>query len=402
MGWSLAYYLLNLVLHAVFPVRVVEGTELASGGKLKYRFNGLSSSIFILVGCLAGTISQGADFVVWTYLTDNYVQILTANIIISFALAIYVYVGSFSVKPDNPEKRELAAGGQTGNLIYDFYIGRELNPRVTLPLLGEIDIKTFCEVRPGLLLWFLYNCAWTAKQYRNYGFVTDSIVFTTVIQGLYIIDCYVHEPYILTMIDITMDGFGFMLCFGDLGWVPFLYCQQARYLSVYPHTMGWLGTAGIMAVLITGFTIFRLSNKEKDTFRTKPNDPSVAHLKYIQTKTGSRLLISGWWGLARHINYLGDWIQAWPYSLTTGISGYIILAAGSGVEGAFKMADGREVIQGPARGWGILFTYFYVLYFGTLLVHRNGRDDNKCSKKYGEDWEEYKRIVRWKIVPGIY
>ncbi|KAI1859523.1 uncharacterized protein JN550_012041 [Neoarthrinium moseri] len=402
MGWTLAYYLLNLVLYRVLPAQEVEGTELASGGRLKYRFNGLASSTFILVALAAGTVAQGAEFPVWTYITDNYLQLLTANIIISFALAVYVYVASFSAKPGNPEKRELAAGGHTGNLIYDFYIGRELNPRVTLPFFGEIDIKTFAEVRPGLLGWIIINCAWMAKQYRNYGYVTDSIVFITAVQGLYVMDSFVMESSILTMMDITRDGFGFMLCFGDLGWLPFLYSQQTRYLSVYPFSMGWLGTAGVVAVLLTGFTIFRLSNKEKNTFRTNPNDPSVAHLKYIETKTGSRLLISGWWGVARHINYLGDWIQGLPYSLPTGISGYVILSAGTGIAGAYKMLDGREVVQGAARGWGMLFTYFYILYFAVLLIHRDGRDDEKCSRKYGQDWEKYKRTVRWKILPGVY
>jgi delta14-sterol reductase len=166
--------------------------------------------------------------------------------------------------------------------------------------------------------------------------------------------------------------------------------------------MGWLGTGGVLAVLLTGFTIFRLSNAEKNTFRTNPNDPKVAHLTYIETKTGSRLLTSGWWGVARHINYFGDWIQAWPYSLPTGIAGYVILNAGSDIPGAFKMTDGREVVQGPARGWGMLFTYFYILYFAVLLIHRDGRDDEKCSMKYGEDWEKYKKAVKWRILPGVY
>ncbi|KAK6077412.1 Delta(14)-sterol reductase [Seiridium cupressi] len=401
-GWTLAYYFLNLVLYRVLPGQEVEGTELASGGKLKYKFNGLASSSLILAVCLAGTIAQGAEFPLWTYITDNYLQILTANIIIAFALSIYVYIASFSVKPGDPEKRELAAGGHTGNLIYDFYIGRELNPRVTLPFFGEIDIKTFAEVRPGLLGWALVDLAWLAKQYRTYGYVTDSAVFVTVVQSIYVMDCFVMEPGILTMMDITRDGFGFMLAFGDLGWLPFLYSQQVRYLSVYPLQMGWLGTGGVLAVLLVGFTIFRLSNAEKNTFRTNPNDPKVAHLKYIETKTGSRLLTSGWWGVARHINYLGDWIQSWPYSLPTGIAGYVILSAGSDVPGAFKMADGREVVQGPARGWGMLFTYFYILYFGVLLIHRDGRDDEKCSMKYGEDWEKYKKAVKWRILPGVY
>ncbi len=30
--------------------------------------------------------------------------------------------------------------------------------------------------------------------------------------------------------DIVHDGFGFMLLFGDLAWVPFTYTVQARYV----------------------------------------------------------------------------------------------------------------------------------------------------------------------------
>lgn len=36
----LGYYLLSLVLYIVLPGHHVEGTELACGGKLKYKFNG--------------------------------------------------------------------------------------------------------------------------------------------------------------------------------------------------------------------------------------------------------------------------------------------------------------------------------------------------------------------------
>ena len=34
--------------------------------------------------------------------------------------------------------------------------------------------------------------------------------------------------------DIIHDGFGFMLVFGDLVWVPFTYTLQARYLADRP------------------------------------------------------------------------------------------------------------------------------------------------------------------------
>ena len=36
------------------------------------------------------------------------------------------------------------------------------------------------------------------------------------------------EQAILTTMDITTDGFGYMLAFGDLAWVPFTYSLQAR------------------------------------------------------------------------------------------------------------------------------------------------------------------------------
>jgi hypothetical protein len=38
-GWVLAYYLLSLTLQRVLPGEIVEGTELRSGGKHKYKFN---------------------------------------------------------------------------------------------------------------------------------------------------------------------------------------------------------------------------------------------------------------------------------------------------------------------------------------------------------------------------
>lgn len=348
-------------------------------------------------------MQQGAYFPVWTFMTDNYLQLLTANILISYALATFVYVRSFSVKSggDN-ELRELAAGGHSGNMLYDWFIGRELNPRVTLPLIGEIDIKEFMELRPGMLGYILFNCAFIAKQYRTFGFVTDSIVFVSVVQALYVLDGIFMEPAILTTMDITTDGFGCMLAFGDLVWVPFFYSLQTKYLATHPVSLGPVHLAGVTLMLLTGFTIFRLANSQKNTFRTNPDDPRVAHLSYIETSTGSRLITSGWWGVARHINYFGDWLQAMPYCLPTGMAGYLIVTAGSNADNAFKMADGREVIAGAARGWGMIFTYFYVVYFAVLLVHRDLRDDEKCHRKYGADWEKYKKTVRWRIVPYIY
>jgi len=322
-----------------------------------------------------------------------------------------VYVKSFGVTPYNTDNRELAAGGHSGNMLYDWFIGRELNPRVTLPLLGEFDIKSFCELRPGLLGWVLLNFAFIAHQYKVYGFVSDSIVLITSFQLLYVFDSYWMEQAILTTMDITTDGFGFMLAFGDLVWVPFIYSLQARYLAVYPLSLGIYGTAGVLAVLGVGYYIFRGANNEKNRFRTDPTDPRVSHLKYIETESGSKLLVSGWWGTARHINYCGDWIMAWSYCLPTGIAGYLVeqssntptgvdsLPIDGGFTGGFP---GSTIVQGEARGYGMAITYFYVVYFGILLIHRELRDEEKCIRKYGKDWEKYRKLVPYRIIPGIY
>lgn len=47
-----------------------------------------------------------------------------------------------------------------GIAIYDAFIGRELNPRV---LGGRLDLKYFCELRPGMFLWGLINAAMALK-----------------------------------------------------------------------------------------------------------------------------------------------------------------------------------------------------------------------------------------------
>lgn len=354
-----------------------------------------SSAVTVLLIALVGTILQGPDFALWTFIYDNYIQLLTANIVIAVVLAIFVYVRSFSVRPGNSDKRELAAGGHTGSIVYDFFIGRELNPRIDLPFFGTWDIKAFCELRPGMLGWILLDLAFVAHQYKVNGYISDSIILITAFQALYVLDALYMEAAVLTTMDITTDGFGFMLAFGDLVWLPFTYSLQARYLAVYPVNLGISGALGILAVQGFGYYIFRSANNEKNRFRNDPKDPKIAHLKYMETASGSKLLISGWWGTARHINYLGDWIMAWSYCLPTGVAGYVI-------QHNSPLSSQTEAVQGEARGWGMLVTYFYILYFAILLVHRASRDEQMCMRKYGKDWVEYKKKVPSVLLPGIY
>lgn len=48
--------------------------------------------------------------------------------------------------------------------------------------------------------------------------------------------------------DIIHDGFGFMLAFGDLVWVPFTYSLQAFYLVNHPHDLSWPLASVIIAL----------------------------------------------------------------------------------------------------------------------------------------------------------
>jgi hypothetical protein len=80
--------------------------------------------------------------------------------------------------------------------------------------------------------------------------------------------------------DITTDGFGFMLSVGNLAWVPFVYSLQARYLVFKQVDLGSVWTAAVFLVNMAGYYIFRTANGEKNDFRNGQNPKSVV-LSYL-------------------------------------------------------------------------------------------------------------------------
>lgn len=141
----------------------------------------------------------------FTFLYDRWVGFLTASLIMSIVQGVAVYVASFR------EGALLALGGNSGNPIYDvrfvfppflhllrltfvflqFYIGRELNPSI-----GSFDIKSFNELRPGLILWVLIDismaCAQAARR-GGWGNVTWSMWLVLAFQGFYVADGLYNE-----------------------------------------------------------------------------------------------------------------------------------------------------------------------------------------------------------------
>ena len=82
------------------------------------------------------------------------------------------------------------------------------------------------------------------------------------------------QSVILNQMDITTDGFGFMLAFGDLTWLPFTYGLQARFLAFHPISLGPVWSTAIIALELLGLYIFRVANDEKGNFRNGTNPKS--------------------------------------------------------------------------------------------------------------------------------
>ncbi|KAJ8094461.1 erg24, C-14 sterol reductase [Marasmius tenuissimus] len=353
----LAWYTFCVVCWFILPGEWVKGTVLRDGNVKEYKINGLST-LMLAVGLAIGTIVKfGPES--FTFIYHKWVGLITAALVMSFIQAVYVYAASFA------QGKLLALGGNSGNVIYDWFIGRELNPSI-----GSFDIMSFNELRPGLILWILIDISMICEQaVRRGGFskVPDSIWLTSAFQIFYVVDSLWNESALFTTVDIIMEGFGFMLAVGDLVWVPFVYSLPSRYLAFNPIELGVLKSVSIFGINFLGYWIFRASNGEKNDFR---NGKNPKNLKYMTTTTGSKLLTSGWWGVSRHPNYLGDILMSIAWSLPTGFNTPI--------------------------------TYFYPIFFTFFLIHRQERDEAKCQQKYGKDWDKYKSIVRYKILPYIY
>lgn len=350
-----------LAAHAVFSIvpigQLVHGGELRTGERLAYRMNAIHAFIIshaLLFGLhYAGVLNLAV-------VADLYHPLMIGSFVISFTMSVVLYVASY-----RSGSVLTALGGNTGNPLYDFWIGRELNPRT-----GPLDWKLMCELRPGLIGWSILNWAFVCKSVEL-GTVTPSIVFIALFESMYVLDGLLLEVGNLTMMDIVTDGFGFMLCFGDLAWVPFTYTLQTKYLVHHPARLSPLHLCLCASLAVAGYLIFRGANTEKDRFRKNPQDPRVRHLRVMKTSKGKSLIVSGFWGMCRHPNYVGDWLMALAWA-------------------AFS-------------GTGELLPYFHPVYFGVLLMHRQLRDEQQMLEKYGkDDWKAFCRVVKYRLIPYIY
>lgn len=103
------------------------------------------------------------------------------------------------------------------------------------------------------------------------------------------------------------------------------------------------------------------------------NKPRLIRTKY-HTQSGeekeSLLLVSGWWGVARHFHYIPEIAAAFLWSVPALFDSFV--------------------------------PYFYVFMLVILLTHRSVRDDKRCQEKYKQYWKLYCDKVPYKIVPYIF
>jgi len=353
------WFAFQVLLERALPGRSAEGMPLPDGTRLRYRINGLLAMIVTLV--VVG-VGYAAGWLPLAWLHANFGALVSVTTIFSFGLAGFVWWWGRE-RPGGPSKI-------SGHFLRDYFYGTALNPRV--PPVSGFDLKFFCECRPGLIGWIVLDLGMAAAQYERYGEVSLPMIAVIALQAFYVANNFWNEALLLTTIDIQQERFGWMLVFGDLVLVPMTYSLQAYYLIDHFRDPSALWVGGVVAFNFAGYAIFVLANRQKDRFRRSPDDCRIwgRPATYLDTQRGTRLLTSGFWGMARHVNYLGDWMMALAWGLLC--------------------------------GFGSAIPYFYPAWFAFLLITRERRDDRWCAKKYGADWDRYRSAVPWRIIPGVY
>lgn len=155
---------------------------------------------------------------------------------------------------------------------------------------------------------------------------------------------------------------------------------QGLYLVYHPVQLSTPHALAVLSLGLVGYYIFRSTNHQKDLFRRTEGScsiwgrkPTYIECSYRSADGGahrSKLLTSGFWGVARHFNYTGDLMGSLAYC--------------------------------AACGFGHVLPYFYIIYMTILLVHRCVRDEHRCSSKYGKDWKRYTDAVPYRLIPGVF
>lgn len=343
--WPVVLYASIFALHAALPARVVDGYVLGADGKpLRYRLNGLWV-FFVSIGlwvaaCRGGLLAWDAFFVHrWELLAGACgLGLLFTGVVVFTAPPVPSFFrGLFLGRVEQPR-----------------WLGDRVDLKMFLYLLGA----TVLELN---LLSFAAHHVLTAAPN---GEISKGVVLYVALFSFFLIEYLFFERVHLYTWDFVAEGVGFKLGWGCFVFYPFFY---GIGLWTTAH-LGWPGwpewvLIPIALLFFLGWAFARGANMQKYAFK---RDPSRA-----PDAIGGKILASGFWGLSRHINYLGEVLMATALTLALGH---------------------------PEVVWPWLYPLFYVL----MLSARQRDDDKRCAAKYGALWEEYCRRVPWRIVPYVY
>ena len=362
------YCAFALTLMRLVPGRTVYGPLTPKGNRPQYKDNGFSCFLITIAAFIVLTVVLKTRFSLSpTIVYDRFDEVLALLNIFSLLFCLALYVKGL-VAPSSSDS------GSSGNVIFDYYWGTELYPRV----LG-FDVKVFTNCRFGMTVWALLVCVFALKSYELHGLV-DSMLVSTLLQMVYFLKFFWWESGYMCTIDIMVDRAGYYICWGCLVFVPGLYASVSLYLVKQPVALGLPLSVLITALGILSIYVNYDADKQKLAVRTSNGEclvwgrkPLILRAKYKLENGESResiLLASGWWGLARHFHYVPEILLAFFWSL-------------------------------PAL-CHCLMPYTYVLYLTVLLVHRSFRDDRKCEEKYGRFWLRYREMVPYRVLPYVF
>ncbi|GAB1601770.1 7-dehydrocholesterol reductase-like [Argonauta hians] len=361
------YCLWGIITLKILPGKTVKGSITPKGNIPTYVDNGFLYFWVSLAALFGSEIILNKYGHSVTILYDNFGDVIATMNFFSLVFCFLLYIKGLTF-PSSSDS------GSSGNIIFDYYWGMELYPKVF-----GIDIKQFTNCRFGMMSWALLVTIFSMKNYQLHGW-TDSNVVSTSLQLIYIAKFFWWEAGYLKTIDIMLDRAGYYICWGCLVFIPGFYAAVSLYLVNHPVHLGPLTATGIFVAGTISILINYLADEQKQQVRAakgncvvwgkKANIIIANYTLESGEKKQGILLVSGWWGLSRHFHYIPEILLAFCWTV-------------------------------PALFSNIM-PYFYVIYLTILLTHRSYRDDDKCSKKYGKSWKEYCRKVPNRIIPYLF
>lgn len=267
------------------------------------------------------------------------------------------------------------------SLLKDLFLGTLDNPR--LMVRGRVlDVK-MCLYLVGAVHLELNVLSYSAAHFIYMSPDSNAgVMLSAFLLSWFVTEYLWWEQVHLYTYDFFAERVGVKLGFGCLCFYPFVYASpvwSATELTNPRRNMGYYMLAA--GVYFAGWALSRGANLQKYWFKKRLQPPAILRHRYlglwpVQTVRSAdgqhELLCGGFWGVSRHVNYLGETLEAVG----------IVLALG--------------------HPWDAWLAWLYPLYYVGLLGTRERDDDWRCRQKYGVLWDEYCRRVPYRIIPYAY